>query len=53
MKRPTVVALGLLLLIPAVLMLGGFLFAMINPEIESQSHHPAAKSLLAARSPHF
>ncbi len=33
MKRQTVVALGLLLLIPAVLMLGGFLFALINPEI--------------------
>src|ERR1700743_1273177 len=33
MKRETVVALGLLLLIPAVLMLGGFLFAIINPEI--------------------
>src|ERR1700755_2022470 len=33
MKRQPVVALGLLLLIPAVLMLGGFLFAMINPEI--------------------
>jgi hypothetical protein len=33
MKRQTVVALGLLLLIPAVLMLGGFFFALINPEI--------------------
>jgi hypothetical protein len=33
MKRETVVALGLLLLIPAVLMLGGLLFALINPEI--------------------
>ena len=33
MKRETVVALVLLLLIPAVLMLGGFLFALINPEI--------------------
>src|ERR1700761_2295636 len=33
MKRETVVALGLLLLIPAVLMLGGFLFALISPEI--------------------
>jgi hypothetical protein len=33
MKRESVVALALLLLIPAVLMLGGFLFALINPEI--------------------
>ena len=33
MKRQTVVALGLLLLIPVVLMTGGFLFALINPEI--------------------
>ena len=33
MKRETVVALVLLLLIPAVLMLGGFFFAIINPEI--------------------
>ena len=33
MKRETLFALALLLLIPAVLMLGGFLFSMINPEI--------------------
>src|SRR5438445_12298441 len=33
MKRQTVVALVLLLLIPVVSMLGGFLFSMINPEI--------------------
>jgi len=33
MKRQTVVALGLLLLIPAVLMMGGLLFSLINPEI--------------------
>lgn len=33
MKRESVVALVLLLLIPAVLMLGGFLFALINPEM--------------------
>ena len=33
MKRESVAALVLLLLIPAVLMLGGFLFALINPEI--------------------
>ena len=33
MKRQMVVALGLLLLIPVVLMTGGFLFSLINPEI--------------------
>jgi hypothetical protein len=33
MKKQTVVALVLLLLIPVVLMLGGLLFSMINPEI--------------------
>jgi hypothetical protein len=33
MKKQTIVALVLLLLIPVVLMLGGFLFSMINPEI--------------------
>jgi hypothetical protein len=33
MKKQTVVALVLLLLIPVVSMLGGFLFSMINPEI--------------------
>jgi hypothetical protein len=33
MKRQTGVALVLLLLIPVVLLLGGFLFSMINPEI--------------------
>ena len=33
MKRQQVVALFLLLLIPVVLMLGGFLFSIINPEI--------------------
>jgi hypothetical protein len=33
MKKQTVVALILLLLIPAVLMLGGLLFSLINPEI--------------------
>ena len=33
MKRESVVALVLLSLIPAVLMLGGFFFAIINPEI--------------------
>lgn len=33
MKKQTAVALGLLLLIPVVLMLGGWLFSRINPEI--------------------
>ncbi len=33
MKKQTVVALILLLLIPVVLVLGGFLFSLINPEI--------------------
>ena len=33
MKKQTVIALVLLLLIPVVSMLGGFLFSMINPEI--------------------
>ena len=33
MKRESVVALVLLLLIPAVLVLGGLLFSVINPEI--------------------
>jgi hypothetical protein len=33
MKKQTVVAFVLLLLIPVVLMLGGLLFSMINPEI--------------------
>jgi hypothetical protein len=33
MKRESIVALVLLLMIPAVVMLGGFLFAVINPEI--------------------
>jgi len=33
MKKQMVVALVLLLLIPVVMMLGGFLFSMINPEI--------------------
>ena len=33
MKKPTVVALVLLLLIPVVLRLGGLLFSSINPEI--------------------
>ena len=33
MKKQTVVALVLLLLIPVVAMLGGLLFSMINPEI--------------------
>ena len=33
MKKQMVVALVLLLLIPVVSMLGGFLFSMINPEI--------------------
>jgi len=33
MKKQTVVALVLLLLIPIVLMLGGLLFSLINPEI--------------------
>jgi hypothetical protein len=32
-KKPTIVALGLLLLIPVISMLGGFLFSLINPEI--------------------
>jgi hypothetical protein len=36
MKRQTVVALVLLLLIPAVLMLGGLLFSVINPEIAAR-----------------
>ena len=33
MKKQTVVALVLLLLIPVVLTLGGLLFSLINPEI--------------------
>ena len=33
MKKQTVVALALLLLIPVVWMLGGLLFSLINPEI--------------------
>ena len=33
MKKQTVVALVLLLLIPVVSMLGGLLFSLINPEI--------------------
>ena len=33
MKKQTLVALFLVLLIPLVLMLGGFLFSLINPEI--------------------
>lgn len=33
MKKQTVVALFLVLLIPMVLLLGGFLFSLINPEI--------------------
>lgn len=33
MKKQTIVALALLLLIPIVSMVGGFLFSMINPEI--------------------
>ncbi len=33
MKKQTVVALVLLLLIPVLSMLGGLLFSMINPEI--------------------
>ena len=49
MKRPTVVALGLLLLIPAVLMLGGFLFAMINPEIAAGHANYAANFYLLSR----
>lgn len=32
MKKQTVVALALLLLIPVVTMLGGLLFSLINPE---------------------
>ncbi len=48
MKRPTVVALGLLLLIPVVLMLGGFLFAMINPEIAAgHANYPLYFHLLS------
>jgi hypothetical protein len=38
MKKQTVVALVLLLLIPVVLMLGGWLFSLINPE--SAAGHP-------------
>ena len=33
MKKQTALALVLLLLIPFVLMLGGLLFSLINPEI--------------------
>jgi hypothetical protein len=33
MKKQTVIAFGLLLLIPVVLFFGGFLFSLINPEI--------------------
>src|ERR1700761_3473384 len=49
MKRETVVALGLLLLIPAVLMLGGFLFAMINPEIAAGHANYARNFYLLSR----
>jgi len=49
MKRQTVVALGLLLLIPAVLMLGGFLFAIINPEIAAGHANYAANFYLLSR----
>jgi hypothetical protein len=38
MKKQKVVALVLLLLIPVVLMLGGWLFSLINPE--SAAGHP-------------
>jgi hypothetical protein len=38
MKRQTAIALVLLLLIPVVLMLGGWLFSLINPE--SAAGHP-------------
>jgi len=38
MKKQTLVAFGLLLLIPVVVMLGGFLFSVINPEIAAR--HP-------------
>lgn len=48
MKRETVVALGLLLLIPAVMMLGGFLFALINPEIAAgHANYPLYFHLLS------
>jgi hypothetical protein len=49
MKRQTVVALVLLLLIPAVLMLGGFLFAMINPEMAAGHANYAVNFYLLQR----
>jgi hypothetical protein len=49
MKKPTVVALVLFLLIPAVLMLGGFLFAMINPEIAAGHPNYARNFYLLSR----
>ena len=39
MKKQTFVALVLLLLIPMVLMLGGWLFSLINPEIAAGHSH--------------
>jgi hypothetical protein len=49
MKRQTAVALGLLLLIPAVVMLGGFLFAIINPEITAGHPNYAMNFYLLSR----
>ena len=49
MKKQQVVALVLLLLIPAVLMLGGFLFAMINPEIAAGHANYARNFYLLSR----
>jgi hypothetical protein len=49
MKRQTVVALVLLLLIPAVLMLGGLLFSMINPEIAAGHANYAVNFYLLQR----
>jgi hypothetical protein len=49
MKRQSVAALILLLLIPAVLMLGGFLFSMINPEIAAGHANYARNFYLLSR----
>jgi hypothetical protein len=49
MKKQQVVALVLLLLIPAVLMLGGFLFSIINPEIAAGHANYAANFYLLHR----
>jgi hypothetical protein len=49
MKKPTVIALVLLLLIPAVLMVGGFLFSLINPEVAAGHANYARNFYLLSR----